>query len=152
MINILMSGCNGRMGQVITRLAGQSEDLMIAAGFDIADTIKNSYPVFTDLSKCDEKLDVIIDFSNPNAFSKLLAYAKARKLPLVMCTTGLTQAQLKQLEESSKNIPVFFSANMSLGVNLLIDLVKKAAKVLEHNFDIEIICTKRHCTCNSRRH
>ncbi len=139
MINILMSGCNGRMGQVITRLAGQSEDLMIAAGFDIADTIKNSYPVFTDLSKCDEKLDVIIDFSNPNAFSKLLAYAKARKLPLVMCTTGLTQAQLKQLEESSKNIPVFFSANMSLGVNLLIDLVKKAAKVLEHNFDIEII-------------
>jgi 4-hydroxy-tetrahydrodipicolinate reductase len=139
MINILMSGCNGRMGQVITRLAGQSEDLMIAAGFDIADTIKNSYPVFTDLSKCDEKLDVIIDFSNPNAFGKLIAYAEARKLPLVMCTTGLTQAQLKHLEESSKNIPVFFSANMSLGVNLLIDLVKKAAKVLEHNFDIEII-------------
>lgn len=139
MINILMSGCNGRMGQVITRLAGQSEDLRIAAGFDIVDSIKNSYPVFTDINKCDEKLDVIIDFSNPDAFGKLLDYALARRMPLVMCTTGLTQAQLKQLEESSKNIPVFFSANMSLGVNLLIDLVKKAAKVLEHNFDIEII-------------
>lgn len=139
MINILMSGCNGRMGQVITRLTGQSEDLRIAAGFDIVDSIKNSYPVFTDINKCDEKLDVIIDFSNPDAFGKLLDYARARRLPLVMCTTGLTQAQLKQLEESSKNIPVFFSANMSLGVNLLIDLVKKAAKVLEQNFDIEII-------------
>jgi 4-hydroxy-tetrahydrodipicolinate reductase len=139
MINILMSGCNGRMGQVISRLASQSEILKIAAGYDIADTNKNSYPVFTDLNKCDVKVDVIIDFSNPDALNKLLAFAESRKIPLVMATTGLSQSQIKQLEASSKTIPVFFSANMSLGVNLIIDLVKKAAKVLEPNFDIEII-------------
>ncbi len=139
MINILMSGCNGKMGQVITRLAEQSDGLKIAAGYDIFDSVKNSYPVFTELKKCDVKVDVIIDFSNPGALNNLLDYAIFRKLPVVMATTGLSQAQINQLKSSSRHIPVFFSANMSLGVNLLIDLVKKAAKVLEKNFDIEII-------------
>lgn len=139
MIKILMSGCNGKMGQVITRLAGEYNNLEIAAGYDIHDSIKNTYPVFTDLGKCDVKVDVIIDFSSSSAFPVLLEYATKRKIPLVMATTGLSQQQVNSLEVASRQIPVFFSANMSLGINLLIDLVKKAAKLLESNFDIEII-------------
>jgi 4-hydroxy-tetrahydrodipicolinate reductase len=139
MINVLMSGCNGKMGQVITRLVGQSEEMVIAAGYDIKDVIKNPYPVFTNLSDCNVKVDVIIDFSNPEAMATLLKYAILKKIPLVMATTGLSQAQIDKLKSASNEIPVFFSANMSLGVNLLIDLVKKAAKILENNFDIEIV-------------
>jgi 4-hydroxy-tetrahydrodipicolinate reductase len=139
MINILMSGCNGKMGQVISRLASQSEDLKIAVGFDINTTINNPYPVYTNLSSCSMNVDVIIDFSNPAALENLLKYATKKSIPIVVATTGLTQVHLNMLETASKSIPVFFSANMSLGVNLLIDLVKKAAKILEGNFDIEII-------------
>lgn len=139
MINIMMSGCNGKMGQVITRLAEQYEDLRIAAGYDIADNGKNEYPVFTDLKKCSAKVDVIIDFSNPAALESVLAFATSKRLPVIVATTGLSPAHKKLLEQASESIPVFFSANMSLGVNLLMDLVKKAAKLLESNFDIEII-------------
>ncbi len=139
MINILMSGCNGKMGQVITRLAAERDNLKIAAGFDINDSIQNTYPVFTNLGMCNVPVDVIIDFSNPAAMENLLEFAMSRNIPLVMATTGLSQANLKMLESASAQIPVFFSANMSLGVNLLMDLVKKAAKILEGNFDIEII-------------
>lgn len=139
MIKILMSGCNGKMGQVISRLAEKTEDMKISAGYDLNDFIKNPYPVFTDIKNCDENIDVIIDFSNPEALDTLLQYAMSRRIPLVMATTGLSKSHLKSLESASRHIPVFFSANMSLGVNLLIDLVKKAAKVLESGFDIEII-------------
>ncbi len=139
MINILMSGCNGKMGQVITRLAGEFDDLNIVAGFDISAAFTNTYPVFTDLRKVDIKIDAIIDFSNPLAFDNILNFALSRNIPLVMATTGLSQSNMAALEIASNQIPVFFSANMSLGVNLLIDLVKKAAKLLYSNFDIEII-------------
>ncbi|MFZ5985975.1 MAG: 4-hydroxy-tetrahydrodipicolinate reductase [Bacillota bacterium] len=139
MINILLSGCNGKMGQVITKLASQKEELKIAAGFDVNTSIQNTYPVFTDLKKCDVKIDVIIDFSHPAALENLIEFAVSRKIPAVVATTGLNNSQIKMLKDVSKYIPVFFSANMSLGVNLLLDLVKKAAKVLENNFDIEIV-------------
>ena len=119
MISILMSGCNGKMGQVITRLADQYDNLKIAAGLDLSDHIKNSYPVFTNIEKCDVKVDVIIDFSSPAAFDAVTGYAVSKKIPLVMATTGLTQLQKNQLEVAAKAIPVFFSANMSLGVNLI---------------------------------
>ena len=139
MINILMSGCNGKMGQVITRLAAENGNLKIVAGFDLNDSIKNDFPVFSNLSKCDVKADVIIDFSNPAALDNILSYALLKNIPLVMATTGLSQSNISSLETASKKIPIFFSANMSLGVNLLMGLVKKAAKILQHNFDIEII-------------
>jgi 4-hydroxy-tetrahydrodipicolinate reductase len=140
MINVLLSGCNGKMGQVITRLSENFNSLKIAAGFDINDNIKNPYPVFTSLDECDIKVDVIIDFSNPKAFRTLVEYAQERRIPLVLATTGLSPEQTDILKTTvARNIPVFFSANMSLGVNLLIDLVKKAAKVLEGQFDIEIV-------------
>jgi 4-hydroxy-tetrahydrodipicolinate reductase len=134
-----MSGCNGKMGQVITRLSEQFDDLRIAAGCDIADNGRNDYPVFTDLKSCNAKIDVIIDFSNPAALEGLLEFAVSRNLPVIVATTGLSPAHKRLIEQASTTIPVFFSANMSLGVNLLIDLVKKAAKLLETNFDIEII-------------
>lgn len=139
MVNILMSGCNGKMGQVITRLAAEREDVRIVCGYDLHDSIQNPYPVFTNINNCNVDVDVIIDFSNPAAFDTLVNFAASRKIPLVMATTGLTQVQVKKLEMVSREIPVFFSANMSLGVNLVIDLVKKAAKILESNFDIEIV-------------
>lgn len=140
MINVLLNGCNGKMGQVITRLSKNFDGLKIAAGFDLNDNINNSYPVFSSMKDCDVKIDVIIDFSNPKAFSGLMEFALERKIPVIMCTTGLSQEQINILKtEASRVIPVFFSANMSLGVNLLMDLVQKAAKVLEGQFDIEIV-------------
>mgnify|MGYP000870972368 FL=1 len=139
MIDILLSGCNGKMGQVITRLAAERNDLKIAAGFDQNTSIQNTYPVFNDLSKCNVKVDVIIDFSHPAALDSLIQFAVSNKIPAVIATTGLSSSQVQTLKDASKIIPIFFSANMSLGVNLLIDLVKKAARVLEKDFDIEIV-------------
>lgn len=139
MINILLSGCNGKMGQVITRLANEREGVCIGAGYDLNTSLQNSYPVFSDLKKCNIDVDVIIDFSHPAALENLLQFAISRKIPAVISTTGLSNTQVKTLNDVSKHIPVFFSANMSLGVNLLIDLVKKATKVLHENFDIEIV-------------
>jgi len=140
MINVLLNGCNGKMGQVITRLAENFDGLRIAAGADINNSINNPYPVFTDIRECNVKVDVIIDFSSPKAFGGLIEFAQERKIPVIVCTTGLSTEQINVLKnEVSKNIPVFYSANMSLGINLLIDLVKKAAKVLEGQFDIEIV-------------
>lgn len=139
MINILLSGCNGKMGQVISRMSEQYADLKIVAGYDIADNRENKYPVFLDLQKCTVKIDVIVDFSNPAALDALMAFAVAKRLPIVVATTGLSSVQKSLLEKASESIPVFSSANMSLGINLLIDLVKKAAKILEQNYDIEII-------------
>lgn len=139
MINILLSGCNGQMGRAITRLVENSSDYRIAAGYDISTSVKNNYPVYTNIEECKEKVDVVIDFSNPSAFESVLKYCTSRKIPLVMATTGLSSLQKASLEAESRNIPIFFTANMSLGINLLIDLVKRAAKTLEGSFDIEII-------------
>lgn len=139
MINILLSGCNGKMGQVITRLAGTDDEIAIVGGFDLNTSALNTYPVFGNLNKIDVQFDVIVDFSHPNAFYNILEFALNCEKPLVMATTGLSQEQVQKLKEAGSRIPVLFSANMSLGVNLLIDLVKRAARVLEENFDIEIV-------------
>ncbi|NSW91793.1 MAG: 4-hydroxy-tetrahydrodipicolinate reductase [Firmicutes bacterium] len=139
MIRIILSGCNGKMGQVITRLSNENQDVKIVAGIDINDSIKNDYPVFRSATECNVEGDVIIDFSNPEALENLLKFATTKKIPLVLATTGLSELQKSKLKEASNVIPIFQSANMSLGVNLLIDLVKKAAKALEGYFDIEII-------------
>lgn len=139
MINILLSGCNGKMGQVISKLAEERSDLKISAGYDLNTSITNAYPVFNDLKKIDAQIDVIIDFSHPAALESLIEFAVSNKKPAVISTTGLSNTQVKMLKDASENVPIFFSANMSIGVNLLIDLVKKAAKVLEENFDIEIV-------------
>lgn len=139
MTNIILNGCNGRMGRVITRLAEAEDEFNITAGLDINDFCHNEYPVYTDASECQEDADVIIDFSHPSALSSVLNFAKKRRIPVIISTTGLSDEQKCEIEEASKEIPVFFSANMSLGINLITALAKKAAAALEGSFDIEIL-------------
>ena len=142
MTKIIMNGCNGKMGQVITRLVSEDPDCEIVAGFDVNDSIENAYPVFTNPDEFTGEADVVIDFSHPSALTNILTYCKKRKLPVILATTGFTNEQKNEFTDASNEIPVFFSANMSLGINLLIALAKKATKLLEGNFDIEIV--ERH--------
>ncbi|HQD51339.1 MAG TPA: 4-hydroxy-tetrahydrodipicolinate reductase [Defluviitaleaceae bacterium] len=140
MIKIIMHGCNGRMGQVISEIVNEEDNCTIVAGIDPDVTKSNPYPVFSKIDDCDIKGDVIIDFSTASAVKPLLDYAVRMQTPVVICTTGLSDDDLELLKKSSEKIPVFFSANMSLGVNLLMNLVKRASEVLANaNFDIEII-------------
>ncbi|HHW68216.1 MAG: 4-hydroxy-tetrahydrodipicolinate reductase [Epulopiscium sp.] len=140
MIKIIMHGCNGKMGQVISSLVDDSEDCMIAAGIDPNVSKSNPYPVFNKIDDCDIHADVIIDFSTATAVKPLLEYALVKQLPVVICTTGLSEDMIDLIKKSAKKIPIFFSANMSLGINLLISLVKRASEILsDANFDIEII-------------
>lgn len=139
MTNILLSGANGKMGQAVTRVALENDSVKIVAGYDI-NTIQNAgFPVYDKLSDIKENIDAIIDFSHPAMFDGLLEFAKTKNIPVVFCTTGLSEEQIANMKAASESTPIFFSANMSIGVNLLIDLVTKAAKILQDNFDIEIV-------------
>lgn len=140
MVKVIMHGCNGKMGQVITKIAAEDEGLEIVAGIDKYTGIANAYPVFADIYECKVAADVIIDFSNASAVESLLDYCVEKQVPVVLCTTGLSEEQLKKVEEASAKVAVLKSANMSLGVNLLLKLLKDATKVLSPaGFDIEIV-------------
>jgi 4-hydroxy-tetrahydrodipicolinate reductase len=141
MRRIILSGCNGSMGQVVSQAVLDRHDCVIISGFDINTKMASDYDyrVFSDPSEFVGNADVIIDFSSPVFLPKLLAFATTRKIPTVIATTGLNPAQIEQLRETSLTVPIFFSANMSLGVNLIVELTKKAAAVLGDSFDIEII-------------
>ena len=128
MTKIILSGCLGRMGKAISAIVAETEDAEIVCGFDIASG-DCGYPVYSDYASVSVDADVIIDFSHPANLNKLLSFAKRNDLPIVVATTGLTEDQKKELSDASKIIPVFFSANMSLGINLLIRLAKQAAKI-----------------------
>lgn len=140
MVKIIMHGCNGHMGQVISGIVEKDPDAEIVAGIDIADQGKNSYPVFTDIDACQVEADAIIDFSSAKATDKLLEYSAARQIPVVLCSTGLSQEQLAKVEETSRKVAVLKSANMSLGINTLLKLAQDAARVLAAaGFDMEIV-------------
>lgn len=140
MIKILMHGCNGKIGRAITRLIKEQEDIEIVAGVDPYLEVPNTYPVFANVSECNITTDVVIDFSTATAVRPLIEYCINKKLPAVICTTGLSEEDVTYLKEASKQVPIFFSANMSLGVNLLIALAKRATEILgDSGFDIEII-------------
>ena len=140
MVKIIMHGCNGHMGQVISGLVEKDPDAEIVAGIDVADQGKNSYPVYTNMEECQVEADALIDFSSAKATDALLAYCEKRKLPIVLCTTGLSEEQLKSLEEASSQVAVLRSANMSLGINMLMKILQDAAKILvPAGFDIEIV-------------
>ena len=140
MTKIIMCGCNGHMGQVITGICKDDPDVEIVAGIDKYDGIKNDYPVFAKPSDCTVPADVVIDFSNISVIDELLDYCKENKMPVVLCTTGLSEAQLEKVKETSKETAVLKSANMSLGINTLLKLLKEAATVLAPaGFDIEIV-------------
>lgn len=140
MINILMHGCNGKIGQVIARLMPEHPSMKLVAGVDPNLSIPNTFPVYANIAECDIPVDVIIDFSTAKAVKPLVEYALTKRMPIVVCTTGLSEEDIAFLGTASKEIPIFFSANMSLGVNLLITLAKRATEILaDSGFDIEII-------------
>ena len=140
MVKILMHGCNGKMGRMITEIVKNEEDAVIAAGVDKFTGIPNDYPVFEKIAQCDVDVDVVIDFSNAGAVDELLDYCVEKSLPVVLCTTGLSDEQLKKVDECSEKIAVLKSANMSMGINLLLKLLKDAAKVLAPaGYDIELV-------------
>lgn len=140
MVRIIMHGCNGKMGQVITGLVADDPNAQIVAGIDIADNRDNGYPVFTDIKKCDVAADVIVDFAAAAAVDALLDYSVEKQIPVVLCTTGLSDEQLARVKESSKKVAILKSANMSLGINTLMKLLKDAANVFAPaGYDIEIV-------------
>src|SRR5699024_9539342 len=119
------------MGQVINKLVQDNDEMTIVAGFDKnPEKFTNNFPVYSDFHLCQENADVVIDFSHFSVFDELISFVKKSRLPLVMATTGLTVENDKQLQELSKDIPVFKSANMSLGVNVIMDVIKKVSKAL----------------------
>jgi len=144
MINILLNGCNGHMGQVITKLVEGRKDCRICAGIDVNTKSENNYPVFpsaiTVLSNIEP--DVIIDFSHPSALPALLDFAVSRDIPIVISTTGLSSNDIESVKEASKSIAVLRSANMSVGICLVKDLIKRASQFLGDDFDVEIV--ERH--------
>jgi len=140
MIKVLLCGCSGKMGKFITELIAERDDMSIAVGVDQV-LLENwkKFPVFQSIAEVNVESDVIIDFSHHSLVPALLDYVEKTKTPAVICTTGLDESIIKRIEEISKTVPILRSGNMSLGINLLIDLVKKAASVLHETFDIEII-------------
>ncbi|WP_333651389.1 4-hydroxy-tetrahydrodipicolinate reductase [Lacrimispora sp.] len=140
MIKMIMHGCNGAMGQTITQIAAEDENIAIVAGIDPNHTRQNPYPVFPSLEACDVKADVIVDFTSAKAVDGLLDYSIREKVPVVLCTTGLSEEQNERVQKAAGQVAILRSANMSLGVNLLIKMVKEAAQVLAGaGFDIEIV-------------
>lgn len=140
MIRAIMNGCNGKMGQCITGICAQDDDIEIVAGIDTYDGIQNDYPVFASLDACDIEADVIIDFSNAKAVDALVEYCVKKQIPVVLCTTGLSEEQLHKVELAYEKVAILKSANMSLGINTLMELLKKAALVFAPaGFDMEIV-------------
>jgi 4-hydroxy-tetrahydrodipicolinate reductase len=140
MTKVLMHGCNGHMGRVITDICKEDSDVTIVAGVDVFQGVENDYPVFATLQECNVEADVIIDFCSAKAVDGLLDYCLEKKVPVVLCTTGLSEEQLARVEEVSTQVAVLKSANMSLGINTLMDLLKKATDVFaDAGFDIEIV-------------
>ena len=140
MVNVIMHGCNGKMGRVITNLVEEDDNIQIVAGIDAYTGMANEYPVFASSKECDVKADAIIDFSVTAAIDDLLDYAVSTKTPVVVCTTGLSANQLEKINEASKSVAVLRSANMSLGINTLMKILKIATDVLaDRGFDIEIV-------------
>ncbi len=140
MTKILLNGYLGRMGEFVSSLAAERDNVEIVAAIDYKTTDTNyAFATYTSFEDVTEDVDVIIDFSNPAALDAILTYAKANSVPVVLCTTGYSEEQLQQIEDASKEIAVFRSGNMSTGINLIMELAKKAASVLYPDFNIEII-------------
>lgn len=140
MTNVIMHGCNGKMGQMIAGLCADDPEITIVAGVDVYTEKKNDFPVFASIAECDVTADAVIDFSNAGAVDGLLDWCVKKSVPVVLCSTGLSEQQLVRVSEASKKVAVLKSANMSLGINTLMDLLQKAVKVFAPaGFDVEIV-------------
>ena len=143
MVRVIMRGCNGRMGRVVSALLAEDREAQLVAGVDLVDNGQNPYPVYQSIKDCNVEADCLIDFSAAAAWDDMLDYCVEKNLPCVLCTTGLSEAQLEKIEKASERIAVLRSANMSLGINLLLKLLKGAAAALAPaGFDMEIV--ERH--------
>jgi len=140
-MKLLITGCNGRMGKMLVECSQFFDIIEVSAGVDINIGEKNIYdfPVFKSIDNITFPVDVVLDFSHPSSTDAFLAYALKYNVPIVIATTGHSPDQIKNIKEISKKIPVFFSANMSIGINLVNELLKKAVKVLFEDFDVEIV-------------
>ena len=140
MTRVIMHGCNGKMGQTITGLVAADKEIEIVAGVDAFDDGRNVYPVFKTIELCSVEADAVIDFSNADAADRLLDYCVEKKLPCVLCTTGLSEKQLQKVKEASGKTAILKSANMSLGINMLLKLLREATAILSPaGFDVEIV-------------
>ena len=142
MLKIIISGCNGHMGRVVESLCQTDPAVEVCAGFDVLGAADRDFPVYTSPAQFSGEADAVIDFSSPAALNGLLEFAKTRNIPLVLATTGYSPEQTAQVGAAALELPIFRSANMSLGINVLLELVKKASSILGDNYDIEIV--ERH--------
>ena len=142
MLKIIISGCNGHMGRAVAQVAANDPAIAVVAGFDLEPVKLGSFPVYADPCEFGGSADVVVDFSNPSSLPALLSYGAQKNTPLVLCTTGYSEQQLREIEQAAKSIPVFRSGNMSLGINLLADLIRRACRVLGTDFDVEVV--ERH--------
>lgn len=139
MVKVAIVGCNGKMGGFVAQAAAENSACEVLFGVDTFGSSRYDFPVYSSFSEAADKPDVIIDFSHPSVLDDMLSYALKNKVPCVICTTGYSQEQAAQIEQAGESIAVFYSGNMSLGINLLIELAKQATKVLGGSFDIEIV-------------
>lgn len=140
MTNILLCGCSGRMGAVVSDMAAADDNVNISCGVDVLGEASGAYPAYETLGDCKEGADVVVDFSNPAVFDELLAFCVDRKMPLVICTTGLSEDQLAAIDKAAAKIAILRSANMSVGINVMIKLLKQIAPYMsEAGYDIEIV-------------
>ena len=139
MTNITLCGAGGKMGRTIQKCITDRDDCKIISGIDLNTESYADFPIFSAPCELPEKPDVIIDYSHPSCLKSLLEYSLTTGTPLVLATTGYSEEQISEIRKAAEQVPVFFSWNMSLGINLLMDLVCRAAKILESNFDIEIL-------------
>jgi 4-hydroxy-tetrahydrodipicolinate reductase len=139
MTKIILCGCNGKMGHVVASSAENNDNCEIVCGVDAFGTNNYSFPTYKDFSDIKETADVVVDFSNHACLDSMLDYCLKNSTPVIICTTGYSDEQINKIKSASEKIPVFYSGNMSLGVNLLIELAKQATKVLGKDFDIEIV-------------
>ena len=139
-MNILLNGASGKMGNEVAKTVEKIEDMQIVSGIGLEEDLSGKFPIYSKTEDIKEDVDIIIDFSVPKATFNVLEYAKNKKIPIVIATTGFSKEEIQKIEETSKEIPIFRSANMSLDINLMAKILKEVAKVLS-NTDIEIIET-----------
>lgn len=140
MTRLLLCGCGGKMGAAVQNFVKEREDCQIVAGVDITGAPQSGFPVYTEISEVAEPADVVIDFSHPSALPSILKYCQSHPgTAAILCTTGYSPQETAEITEAAKSMPLFYSRNMSLGINLLIELSKKAMRVLGNTFDVEIL-------------
>ena len=139
MIRIILCGCQGKMGKMVTELAGETDDVAVVAGVDIKNDLSAKYPVYSKIADVKEQADAIVDFSHPSLLEGILEFATARSIPVLIATTGNSDSNIARIKKASEKIPVFFSSNMTIGISLLTELALKAKQVLGDDFDIEIV-------------